>query len=185
MRPCLVLPFRSSVSVSLVVLSLAHIACKEVSLPVVASEEFTATLSGANQVPPVTTTASGSALFAVSLDTFLTFRVEVAALDTPTVAYLQEGAAGDTGAIILTLYPGPTRNTVGYTGPLVGTGTTVVTTRGGEQRVPSQLTQLPASYGATPRARFDALVARMRAGTVYVNVRSRRNPSGELRGQVN
>lgn len=157
----------------LLVMSLVGLAaCDEVSFPTT-GQEFEATLSGASEVPAVTTNASGTASFAVVDDTLLIYRLDVAAIDTPTVAHIHEGAAGTPGAVIVTLYSGPTRNTAGYTGPL-GVG----------QLRPVQLTQLPAGYGADPQARMAELVARMRAGTVYVNVHSKRNPGGEIRGQI-
>lgn len=159
---------------ALMVLSLAGLAaCDEVSFSTLAGEEFQATLSGANEVPPVTTTATGTARITIALDTFLVFRLDVASIDTPTVAHIHEGAAGVPGPVIVTLYGGPTRNTAAYSGPL-GVG----------QLRPAQLTQLPAGYGADALARYDSLVALMRNGNVYVNVHTRRNPGGEVRGQI-
>ncbi|HXF94648.1 MAG TPA: CHRD domain-containing protein [Gemmatimonadales bacterium] len=148
-------------------------ACDEVSFPVLGGEGFQATLSGANEVPAVTTTASGTAVFSVVFDSLLIYRLDVVGIDTPTVAHIHQGAAGAPGPVIVTLYGGPTRNTAGYTGPL-GVG----------QLRPAQLTQLPAGFGADARARFDSLLSLMRAGNVYVNVHTRRNPGGELRGQI-
>ena len=147
--------------------------CDEVSFPSPATEEFVATLSGAGEVPPVTTSAAGTAVFGVLLDTVLTYRIDIATTDTPTVAHIHEGAAGVPGAVIVTLYGGPTRNTADYGGPL-GIG----------QFVPSQLTQLPVGFGATARARFDSLVTLMRAGGVYVNVHTLAHSGGEIRGQI-
>ena len=148
--------------------------CDKVSFPSPPPEEqFQATLAGANEAPtPVTAPGTGAAMFAVTLDTFLAFRLDVATIDSPTVAHIHEGAAGVPGAIIVTLYSGPTRGAA-YTGVL-----------GQNQVRPSQLTQLPVSYGATPRARFDSLLALMRAGGVYVNVHTRSNPGGHMRGQI-
>ncbi|HEV8265816.1 MAG TPA: CHRD domain-containing protein [Gemmatimonadales bacterium] len=147
--------------------------CDEVSFPTPApDEEFQATLSGANEPTPVTAPGSGTARFAVTLDTFLSFRMEVAAIDSPTVAHIHEGAAGVPGGVIVTLYSGPTRG-LAYAGVL-----------GQNQFKPSQLTQLPAGFGATPQARFDSLLVLMRTGGVYVNVHSRSNPGGHMRGQI-
>jgi len=108
----------------------------------------------------------------VSLDTFLSVRVRVTAIDTPTVATMHAGAAGATGPAIVILRSSQL-SAVAFSG-----------TFGDVQRSPVQLTDIPASYGATTRARFDSLVALMRSGNVYVNVATRRNPNGEVRGQV-
>jgi hypothetical protein len=149
-------------------------ACDEVSFPTPAPEEaFIATVSGANEAPtPVTAPGSGTAIFAVTLDTFFAFRLDVATIDSPTVAHIHQGAAGVPGGVIVTLYTGPTRG-LAYTGVL-----------GQNQLKPSQLTQLPAGFGGTPRARFDSLLVLMRTGGVYVNVHSRSNPGGHMRGQI-
>jgi hypothetical protein len=150
------------------------VGCDQVSFPTpTPDEQFQATLSGANETPaPVTAPGTGTATFAVTLDTFLSFRMDVAAIDSPTVAHIHAGAAGVPGSIIVTLYSGPTRGPA-YTGVL-----------GQNQFKPSQLTQLPAAYGTTPRARFDSLLVLMRTGGVYVNVHSRSNPGGHMRGQI-
>lgn len=151
--------------------------CDEVSFPTPDAEEFQAVLSGANEVPAVTTSATGTAVFAVTLDTFFTYRIDVATIDTPTVAHIHEGAAGVIGPIILTLYAGPRINTAAYAGPL-----------GQNQlrpnRSPDQFAELPAGYGADSRARFDSLLALMRTGNVYVNVHTLRNGGGEIRAQI-
>lgn len=147
--------------------------CDAVSFPSPApDEEFQATMSGANEPTPVTAPGTGTAAFAVTLDTFFAFRLEVATIDSPTVAHIHEGAAGVPGGVVVTLYTGPTRG-LAYTGVL-----------GQNQLKPSQMTQLPATWGATPRARYDSLLVLMRNGGVYVNVHSRSNSGGHMRGQV-
>ena len=158
--------------------------CDEVSFPTPAAEEFQAALAGANETPPVNSTASGLAVFGVTLDTFLSWRLDVATIDSTTAAHIHEGAAGVPGAVIVTLFTGPTsactststspRCRVGFTGPLAQ-----------GQFVPSQLmTQLPAGFGATARERFDSLMTLMRTGGVYVNVHTVANGGGEIRGQT-
>ncbi len=164
--------------------------CDKVSFPTIpVQEQFTAALAGANEIPAVTTTASGAIRFAVSLDTVLAFRIDVAGIDTTTVARLYSGGAGVTGGDTLaTLFTGaiacldanlrpineasPTCRS-GYTGQL-----------GQGQIQPSQLSKIPAGYGATPRARFDSVLALLRSGNAYVNVHTKRNPGGEVRGQI-
>lgn len=250
----------------LMVLSLLGLpACDEVSFPAIAGEEFEAALTGASQVPPVTTNATGTALFTVVEDTLLIFSVEVAAIDSTTAVHIHEGAAGvrgDTDTLVV-LFTGPSAcktnsgtalsitsssvanptviktgtahaQTVGSTGfvrlaghsgstpslngehkatytgdstftipvdvTVGGTGGTAqrfnwnltsprclagyTGPAGGGQRRPAQLTRLPARYGATPPERMAELIARMRAGTVYVDVHTRLNAAGEVRGQI-
>jgi hypothetical protein len=153
--------------------AVAAVACDKVTFPTPPpDEEFVATMSGANEPTPVTAPGTGTGAFAVTLDTFFAFRVEVATIDSPTVAHIHEGSAGVAGGIVVTLYTGPTRG-LAYTGVL-----------GQNQLKPSQMTELPATWGATPRARFDSLLVLMRNGGVYVNVHSRSNAGGHMRGQI-
>ena len=242
------------------------VACDEVSFPVIPAEEFTASLVGTNEVPPVTTTAGGSAIFAVIRDTILSWRVDVADIDSTILAHIHAGPAGTGGPVIVDLFiantvnckqnadtalqivsssvgnptiitaAGAHRLTVGST-PLMRiaghagstpsldgehtatvTGTTTFTipvnvttagTGGTAQRFtlinvaslrcrvdytgilaqaqirPAALTHAGIqSYGATPRERFDSLISLMRTGDVYVNVHTRTNPGGEVRGQL-
>lgn len=174
---------RASLSILMAGAALAGVAsCDEVSFPTPAAEEFQAALAGANETPPVTSTASGMAVFAVTLDTFVSWRLDVATIDSTTAAHIHEGGAGVPGAVIVTLFTGPTsactststspRCRVGFTGPLAQ-----------GQFVPSQLT-LPAGFGATARERFDSLLTLMRSGGVYVNVHTVANGGGEIRGQT-
>lgn len=63
-------------------------------------------LTGANQVPPITTTASGKALIRLTSDNKLYSNVSVTGLegsDTLTMAHIHLGAAGVNGAILVTL----------------------------------------------------------------------------------
>jgi len=150
-------------------------------------EEFAAALAGTNTVPPVTTTATGALGVALVLDTFLVFRVGVGGLDSTTIARIHQGAAGDTGIALVTLFLGvQCRNSqnqpINTTSPSCRAGYTGQLIEG--QFKPSQLTGLPVGYGATPRARFDSLLVLMRTGGVYLQVGTRRNPTGEIRGQV-
>jgi hypothetical protein len=148
----------------------------QVSFPVRSDEEFVATLSGGNEVPPVTTSATGSVEVAVVLDTFLVYNLTVAAIDSPTTAHIHPGAAGVGGeadTLLIVLANSNTRR-AGLTGLL-----------NNAQVKPSQLTRSDiAGYGSTARARFDSLVSLMRAGNVYVHVHTRANRSGEIRGQI-
>ena len=60
------------------------------------------TLSGANEVPPVQTTATGSGTVAVSSDRKVTVNISVSGM-TPTAAHIHEAAAGANGPVIVPL----------------------------------------------------------------------------------
>jgi len=161
---------------------------EQIAFPVPPVEEFTATLSGANEVPPVPTLATGTVQFAVAFDTILTFRVDVAGLDSTTAIRVYAGGAGAAATdTLVVLFSGVAcRNAqnvainatspscrLGYTGPISP-----------NQFKASQLTRIPNSYGATPVERFNALLALMRAGTAHVNIHNKTNPTGHIRGQI-
>jgi hypothetical protein len=123
-------------------------------------EEFRAALSGANEVPPTGSAATGTATFERE-DTRVQFKVEVNNLTAVTMAHIHSGAAGTNGPIRVNLFLGPT------TGAVNGT-------------------LAEASFTATEvlGITYDALLAEMRAGNAYVNVHSVAFPTGEIRGQV-
>ena len=192
---------RRGIPISRLVVGLAVgiLGCDAVSFPTPPAEEvFAATLAGANEVPAVTTAATGSAQFTVSLDTFLAFRLDVASIDSTTLAHIHEGAAGVPGNVIVTLFVGPTacRNASGtpinVSSARCRSGFTGELAQG--QFKPSQLTQLPAGFSAnlpatasrsdSLRARFDSLLVLMRTGNVYVNVHNLLSPGGHVRGQI-
>jgi hypothetical protein len=160
----------------------------QITYPILPVEEFTATLTGANEVPPVTSTATGTALFAVMYDTVLSFRIDVASVDSTTVIRIYSGAAGvAAGDTLAELFTGVAcRNlqnqAINVTSPSCRLGYTG--TISPNQVKASQLTRIPVSYGATAQARFNALVAMMRNGTAHVNIHTKANPNGVIRGQI-
>ena len=94
---------RVLMTISLITLA----ACDEVSFPVIGDEEFEAILTGAAQVPPVTTSASGTALFTVVDDTVLIFHVGLAPIDSTTAVHIHEGDASvGAGTLLVTLFTG-------------------------------------------------------------------------------
>ena len=166
------------------------LACDDVSFPVVPAEEFTATLNGVNENPDVTTAATGTALIAIFNDTILTFRVDVALIDSTTASHIHQGDDTTNGPILVTLFTGPTiaasgcttaqltspRCRVGYSGPL----------NQGQSKY-SALPGTSASFtalGNTARERYDSLLVLMRTGNAYVNVHNRANAGGHIRGQI-
>jgi Cu/Zn superoxide dismutase len=136
---------------------------------------FTATLSGANEVPPVTTPATGNATFTVSGDQ-ITYTVNVTNLQNAVVAHIHIAPEGENGLVRMNLCG------TGDPEPPCTSGTGVLAT---------------GTNGATvgsPAITFDSLLSAMRTGGAYVNVHTDApgctpgdpgcNPGGEIRGQV-
>ncbi len=118
-------------------------------------EVFTASLNGANERPtPVTTTATGSAIV-TALGHQLSWKVDITlAIDSVTIGHIHRGVADSAGGVIQNLSPTPTG--IGFTGT-VALGSAVV---------------------------VDSVLTLMRAGKAYVNIHTKKNPGGEIRGQL-
>jgi hypothetical protein len=141
----------------------ALVAALSAATPAVAAEaRFSATLSGADEVPAVMTAGSGEAEFE-SDGTSVTFELEWEELNAPAVAgHIHCGVRGANGPVGVNLLPGPGdaegKVTASFTAPNPGN-----------------------ACGWTDLA--DVLDA-MAAGGAYVNVHSTAHPGGEIRGQV-
>ena len=115
---------------------------------------FTAKLDGAQEVPPVTTTASGTGTFILSEDgTRLTYNITVNGL-TMTAAHFHNAFQGTVGAIVRDL--SFTNNTA---------------------------SGVWSSSDATQPFN-DSRLSELLRGRLYVNVHTAANPDGEIRGQV-
>jgi hypothetical protein len=134
---------------------------------------FTAALSGTNEVPPVTTPATGSATLTVN-GAQITYTVNVTNLQNAVVAHIHVNPAGENGPVRLNLCG------TGAPEPDCTSGTGVLAT---------------GTNGATVGGiTFDSLLSAMRTGGAYVNVHTNAagctpgdpgcNPGGEIRGQV-
>lgn len=149
-----------------VILLLPAVACDDVDPPV---DTFSATLvegeepheqfqapalAGANEVPAVSSDATGDATFTLT-GTSLDFELNVANIDSATAAHIHIGAEDESGGILVPLFEGPTTG-LDFTGTL-SEGTVEV---------------------------VDSVAEHMRAGNTYVNVHTRANPPGEIRDQI-
>jgi len=123
-------------------------------------EYFVATLTGSQEVPPVSTTATGTATFTVNAaGTAIAYEVTYADLSgAPTAAHIHVGPTGIAGSIILPLPVGAS--------PMTGTLTAADFT--------------PAVGVAT----FADALAAIRSGGTYVNIHTAAHPGGEIRGQI-
>ena len=126
-----------------------------------------ATLSGANEVPANTSTATGSAIMVIDTDTrAFTLDLTFTGLTTPSRAgHIHNGAAGTNGPVIFGL----------------DSAATWALIPGGTSGVTSFTTCGPV---ASPTLFPAAQLANLLAGNNYVNIHSTGIPSGELRGQL-
>jgi hypothetical protein len=122
---------------------------------------FTATLDGAQQVPPVNTPATGTASVVLSADqTTLTFSVTFANLQgTPTEIHLHNAPAGQNGPVA-----------TDANGNSLELGNLPQTTTG---------TAGPQTFTVN-----GAFVAQLLQGNIYANIHTTAFPKGEIRGQL-
>lgn len=142
--------------------TVAALTCTDEIGPTV-SERFAATLTGAAERPtPVVTTATGSAEFEI-IDGVpgIHFTLSVAGIDSVTAAHIHGPADTGNPAGVLSFM---------FAGAATGLDVTGVLSEG----------VISAASGIT----FDSLVALLRSGNSYVNVHTRVNGGGEIRGQI-
>ncbi len=135
---------------------------------------FTATLSGASEVPAVTTSATGWANWVLEDPNTLQYDIYVAGIDSITMAHFHANVAGQNGPIMAWFVP-----TEAARAP--GTGSISVPSAGGILRQ-NRVTR--ASLVMVAPFTWDSVITRMKAGSTYLNIHTRRNGGGELRGQV-
>lgn len=141
------------------------IGCPPVPPNGTAAREFAAELNGGNEVPPVTTAATGSAEIEIGADDqSITYRLEAQNIVNVTAAHIHVGATNVNGPIIFFLFDSATQGQ--FTSPVIGI------------LYPEDFL---AAGGLTS---FAQAVAAIRAGNTYVNVHTTANPNGEIRGQL-
>lgn len=154
------------------------VACSEtygvISASAPTKTNFTTTLSGANEVPAVTTSASGWANWVLEDPNTLQYEIYVAGIDSVTMAHFHANVAGQNGPIMAWFVPTEASRAAGVGNISVGAS-------GGILRQ-NRVTR--ASLAMVAPFTWDSLVTRMQAGSTYLNVHTRRNSGGELRGQV-
>lgn len=161
------------VSLTAAVLIAALAACGDDDDTTEPATEFDAQLSGAEEVPPVETDATGSANLTIE-DGQIVYRVEVANLENAVVSHIHIESPGENGPVRLNLCGTPD----GVPPCVSGTGVLV-----------------EGANGNTIDISFDSLVSAIRAGNAYVNVHTNDGvdppntgagdmASGEIRGQI-
>jgi hypothetical protein len=142
------------------------------------STNYAASLSGAQEVPPRATGATGSASFQLSEDgTALSYSVKVTNIENVFAAHIHCGAKRVNGPVGVTLFMGTPGG-----GPISGT-------------LASGTITAPDPGNGCGWADLAAVVAAMNSGNTYVNVHTNDGvaptntgpgdfPGGEIRGQI-
>lgn len=149
-------------------------ACDDDEGPSGDATQFSAVLTGDEEVPPVATPASGTATLEVEGDAINYTIDNVTDLENPIVAHIHIGEVGANGPVRLNL---------------CGTGAPVPACAVGEEVL------VTGTNGTTLDITFDELLEAMRSGGAYVNVHTddgegdqNTGPgdmaSGEIRGQI-
>ena len=137
--------------------------------------KYTATLVGTTEVPPVTTTAAGKLDLVKEDSVNILYELSTTSrTDSITMAHIHAGAAGVAGPIMVWFFP-----TEASRAPGTGGGTAAAVN--GIVRV-GRITRSGTTFVAP--FTWDSLVTRINAGTAYINIHTKKNPGGEIRGQV-
>ena len=133
-------------------------------------DQFMATMTGAQENPPVQTEASAVANFTVNLDGTLSYEVRATGpIENATQAHIHLGAPPRNGPVVAFLMPFNAAGVDFAPGDLIARG--VITDA-----------NVIARPFFTPSV--SNLVARMRQGRAYANLHTQANPPGEVRGHI-
>jgi hypothetical protein len=128
-------------------------------------QQFTAKMTGTQEVPPKDTKATGTATFVPTPDQMtLAYRVS-SNTDYNTMANIHKGKAGENGPIVVTFFTSPTP------------GGIIPFTAHGNLRADDL-------EGPLAGKQITDLIKMIKDGDAYVNVHTVQNPNGEIRGQI-
>lgn len=128
-------------------------------------DNFTASLKGRNEVPPVLTKGSGEAIVRISKDgNSIYYKLIVSNLKNVVGAHFHMAPIGENGPVVAFLFTGNVANQNGILSEGIITA--------------EDITGSLAGMG------MDALIERIRNGRIYVNVHTSEVPSGAIRGQL-
>jgi hypothetical protein len=148
-----------------------------VAIPGLLNKLFGATMIGANEKPnAVTTTATGTANITVIDSNTVRVQTLVTSIDSVTQAHIHAGDANTAGPVMVFL-----------AGTYPASQNSVARGAGGAVTLSGVLSHVDIVRGATTFLApftFDSLITRINAGTAYVNVHTKKNPGGEIRGPI-
>jgi hypothetical protein len=138
------------------------------------SRRFHAFLDGTQEVPALSTPATGEFRATLSADgSTLTYELTYSALEggTPTASHVHIGQPGANGGVMFFLCGGGSKPAC-PDGPAIVTG-----------QVMASDVNAPAAQGIDPGA-WDEVIQAMRDGITYANIHSPKWTGGEIRGMV-
>jgi hypothetical protein len=169
--------FVALISISIIILSMTAVVG---TLGVIASipneataqqqqgnQDFDVILTGAAEVPPVQTNASGfSELGVMDGGNSMEYDIIAINIDKVTQAHIHQGTSSEAGPVVATLFNASTP-----TGPTTGELTDGFITSANLE-------------GPLQGKQLSDLIALMQNGQAYVNVHTEQNPDGEIRGTI-
>lgn len=153
----------------ILVLAAVVLSCQ--SIITSAKDHFTAQLTGDQQVPPVKTDATGEARFAVDPNNnAVYYTIVVNNLRDVTMAHIHFGKPGANGNVVVWLYPSsqPPKEITGVFSGTLASGSFTA----------------DSIVGSMKGKSIADFMTELRAGNLYVNVHTKQNPGGEIRGQI-
>lgn len=159
------LPF--VVAISLLAIAASGFAVVASNTASAQQQHFTAKLSGGNEVPPITSKASGIATFDLNAaGTQMKYTLNVTNIDHVIAAHIHMGKSTENGPIAVNLFI-PAKATGKVNGTLAQSSINSTSLIG-----PLSGKQMPD------------LLKMINTGNAYVNVHTSQNPPGEVRGQM-
>lgn len=127
-----------------------------------AQNGFNAKLTGQEEVPPVQTQATGSAVF-IPMGDGLHYIINASDIQDVTAGHIHSGIQGENGPVIVTLFQ--------FISPQNNVNT-------------ENMISADNLEGPMQGKQISDLVTAMNNGSTYVNVHTEQNPNGEIRGQI-
>ncbi|TLX89114.1 MAG: CHRD domain-containing protein [Thaumarchaeota archaeon] len=146
-------------------LSLIIVATTNSNLTFAQNDKFKAKLKGDNEVPAVSTTATGKAKFKVK-DDAITYKINITGITDVKMAHIHAGNEGENGDPIVDLLKSGNQNK-SQDGVIIG----------------GEITASDLEGSMSGKALTDLQSAMASEGT-YVNIHTSEHPDGEIRGQI-
>jgi hypothetical protein len=138
---------------------------------VLAQEEqnFTANLISQDEVPPTNSKATGNSTLILSNDGLrMKYEVNVKDIDNVTMVQIQQGKKGENGPVVVTLIQFKALTPTGLVDGLLAEGNITADNL----------------QGPLKGKQMSDMIILMNNNDTYVNVHTKQNPNGEIRGQI-